>query len=835
MAVNLLSDICGANWTTKYHYYLKVLMRYPKGILLYMLASVALLIVCCRQANAQKAVTSTSVKADIQLIGTVINTSNHPVQQAVIHLNPGNLHVTTDQAGQFRVSLKKDIAYQIRIQVLGYRPVTDQIYIKGLTDSVIKKNWRLQDSVGNLTDVEVTALNRKQQLASAPIKAQILDLSALQGQSASLIELLNKTAGVRIRSTGGLGASNQILLNGFQNKAVRFFKDGIPTDYLGAAFDLGSVPVNLLDRVEIYKGVVPVYLGADALGGAVNLVSKAPVKSFVNASYQFGSFNTHRATLNGIYYNPDGHFFAGLNAYMNYSDNNYGVDVPVTDSLTGATSQIHTRLFHSKFSSYYGEAFAGWKDLFWADLVKLSLTAFDIHKEFPFGSSMDKPFGKAKGNQHSLVGNLLYRKAFLDHRLNWEQFFVASRLHSTTIDTIGGHYDWYGHFIPNSSEEGELSTTGSLAKIHYDYLLSRTGLDFKLNHAHRLYANVIWNRFERKGMDPRGYSFTDGSDVLKVPATYRKIIAALALESTLIPGKLDNNLIGKFYQYTTDATDADYQGHAVHTNNSQSAWGVADGIKLTLTDHSFINLSAETALRLPEQDELFGDGHLKLSNFGLKPERSFNVNLGYKLAIPQKWSLELNGFYRHTKDLILLMPINFIYAQSQNVDEVQGEGLDADLGVFLTSWLQATGNFTYQNLRLKNTGYSTTEGARLKNTPYFFANAGLHGHWQDVFKKNDHLSAYWLFNYVREYYLSYIPKSVEPGGFLGLFGRAGIDARNIIPDQQIHTIGLNYEPAKTAFSLGLEVKDIFNTRIFDQFRIQNPGRSFSVKINYSIH
>ncbi|UAY55401.1 TonB-dependent receptor plug domain-containing protein [Arachidicoccus terrestris] len=810
-------------------------MRYLKSIVSYMLAHLLLLIICCGPANAQTGGASISVNNNIQLIGTVMNASDLPVQQAVIQLNPGNLRVVADRAGQFRVSLKEGIAYQISIQALGYRFVDDRIYIQDQASSVIHKSWLLQDSVGNLTDVEVRALNQKQQLASTPIKAQILDLSTLQGQSASLIELLNRTAGVRIRTTGGLGASNQILLNGFQNKAVRFFKDGIPTDYLGAAFDLGSVPVNLLDHVEIYKGVVPVYLGADALGGAVNLVSKAPRRSFLNASYQFGSFNTHRATLNGIYYNPDGHFFAGLNAYMNYSDNNYGVDVPVTDSLTGATSQIHTKLFHSKFSSYYGEAFAGWKDLSWADLVKLSLTAFDIRKEFPFGSSMDKPFGKAKGRQHSLVGNLLYRKALLDHRLNWEQFFVASRLHSTTIDTISGHYDWYGHFTPNGSEQGELSTTGSLAKIHYDYLLSRTGLDFKLGHAHRLYANVIWNRFRRKGTDPRGYTFSDGGDVLKVPATYRKIIAAVALESTLIPGKLDNNLIGKFYQYTTDATDADYQGHAVHTNNSQSAWGVADGVKFTLSDHSFLNLSAETALRLPEQDELFGDGHLKLSNFGLQPERSFNVNLGYKLAIPRKWSLELNGFYRHTKNLILLMPINFIYAQSQNVDEVQGEGLDADLGVFLTPWLQATGNFTYQNLRLKNTGYNTTEGARLKNTPYFFANAGLHGHWRNVLKKKDHLRAYWLFNYVREYYLSYIPKSVEPGGFLGLFGRAGIDARNIIPDQQIHTIGVNYEPAQAPFSLGLEVKDIFDTRIFDQFRIQNPGRSFSVKINYSIH
>lgn len=331
-----------------------------------------------------------------------------------------------------------------------------------------------------------------------------------------------------------------------------------------------------------------------------------------------------------------------------------------------------------------------------------------------------------------------------------------------------------------------------------------------------------------------GYTFKTGGDVLAVPATYKKLIAGLSLQSEILPHQVENNLIGKFYHYTTDATDADYYGIPVYTKNSRSAWGIADGIKLTLSDYSFINLSAETALRLPEQDELFGDGHLKLSNFELEPERSFNVNLGYAFNKPHKWFLEINGFYRHTKHLILLMPINLIYTQSQNVDEVQGKGLDADLGVFITPWLQATGNFTYQDLRLKNTGYSATEGARLKNTPYFFANTGLHGSWNNLIKKGDHITAYWLFSYVREYYLSYIPKSVEPDGFLGLFGRARIDARNIIPDQQVHTIGLGYEPAHSPFKLGLEVKDLFDTQIFDQFRIQNPGRAFSIKLSYSL-
>ncbi|SEA46363.1 Outer membrane receptor proteins, mostly Fe transport [Arachidicoccus rhizosphaerae] len=807
-------------------------MTFKKGnsitFLNYFALSLVFFCVLIQTASAQQKSKNVLIK------GLIINLQNEPVSDAFIQIAPGNKRMLTDKNGLFSVQLTEEKQYQIFIKATGYQNLSTNFSAVNMQENGQPIAWQLQDSTGELSDVKVNSLNQKQKLATAPIKAQIVDLKAAEGQSVSLIELLNRSAGVKIRTTGGLGASNQILLNGFQNKAVRFFKDGIPTDYLGAAFDLGAVPVNLLDHVEIYKGVVPVFLGADALGGAVNLVSKDVNHSLLNASYQFGSFNTHRATVNGVYYSPKGHFFAGINAYMNYSDNNYKVEVPVTDNETGITSEINTNIFHGKYNSYYGEAFAGFKDLNWADLVKLSITGYNIHRDFPFGATMDKAFGKAKGLQNSLIGSLLYKKSFLDHRLNWEQFFVASRLNSHTVDTAGGHYDWYGNFTANPSEFGELSDMGSLAKLHYDYLLSRTGLAYKISGTQKLSANVVFNQFKRKGADPMGYEFKAGGDVLEVPATYKKLIAGLSLESDLLPNRLQNNLIGKFYHYTTDATDADYYGNPVNTQNSRSAWGIADGIKVTLNNYSFINLSVETALRLPEQDELFGDGHLKLSNFDLQPERSFNLNLGYKIIKPQKWSLEVNGFFRHTNHLILLMPLNLIYSQSQNVDEVKGKGIDADLGVFITQWLQATGNFTYQDLRLKNTGYSATEGARLKNTPYFFANTGLHGSWHNFLKKADFLTAYWLFGYVREYYLSYIPKSVEPDGFLGLFGRARIDARNIIPDQQIHTIGLGYEPAHSPFKLGLEVKDLFDTQIFDQFKIQNPGRSFSIKVSYSL-
>src|SRR5690606_14882056 len=93
-------------------------------------------------------------------------------------------------------------------------------------------------------------------------------------------------------------------LNGFSGKSVKFFLDGIPMDNFGPALSLNNFPSNMAERIEIYKGVVPISLGADALGGAVNIITRSN-SNYLDASYSVGSFNTHQLGLNGAYTNPE--------------------------------------------------------------------------------------------------------------------------------------------------------------------------------------------------------------------------------------------------------------------------------------------------------------------------------------------------------------------------------------------------------------------------------------------------------------------------------------------------------------------------------------------------
>lgn len=59
----------------------------------------------------------------------------------------------------------------------------------------------------------------------------------------------------------------------------------------------------MAERIEVYKGVVPISLGGDALGGAVNIVTKQNMRKYIDASYSIGSFNTHKASFSGRFAN----------------------------------------------------------------------------------------------------------------------------------------------------------------------------------------------------------------------------------------------------------------------------------------------------------------------------------------------------------------------------------------------------------------------------------------------------------------------------------------------------------------------------------------------------
>lgn len=666
------------------------------------------------------------------------------------------------------------------------------------------------------------------------IKIDVLDTKSLRNTSTTLGDAINRMSGIRIRETGGLGSSNSIIINGFTGRAVKYFKDDIPLDYLGESFNVLTLPTTMLDRVEVYKGVLPTNLGADALGGGVNFVTQRNKKKHLELSYEYGSFNTQRFTLNSYLISKNEKYFAGIDGFINHSDNDYKVDAKVVDPETSTLSEKNVRRFHDKFTNGYAEIYGGIRKFSFADELKIGITLTRSKKDQQHGVLMTNPFGEIYIKESVIAPTLHYRKAFLENKLVFTNFNTYSLINSKVVDTCGCAYDWYGNKTLITAREGEVDADGSLANINFKNFINRTFLNYTINTTNSVSFNLVYSNQVRKGSDPYGpvYYFS-GRDILSVPATYKKVVIALGWESKYFKERLTNNFILKNYNFETNGTDggrSSYNEEAV--KNKGTNFGFAEALKYKINEKSFLRAGVENAYRLPEQGEIYGDGQFLLSNFNLKPEKSLNANIGYRYDATNKHYFETNIFYRRTENLIILVPVFMPFSQYNNVNKVRGYGVELDGGYHFANWLNITSNLTYQNLRLfgiTDPAEIFLNEARLRNTPFLFGNISLNFNKNEVFKQDDTFKAYYNYSYTHNYYLANVPKSSEPSN---IFEKPKIDTDLVIPSQNLHSAGIVYSLNKEKINFGLEVRNIFDEKLFDNFKVQKAGRSFYLKIRY---
>lgn len=775
--------------------------------------------------------TSAEAQQRINITGKVLDTQGQAVSGATVMISSLNNQTLTNAQGDFNLSIPSFGNYTVKISSLGFHTIEKEIVVSASNRTF---DFVILEAVNALADVAIVGKTEAQKIKEQAIKSNVIELQEAYNKPTTVTELMNRTAGIRIRQTGGLGSSADVSLNGFQGKSIKYFKDGIPLDYLGEGFGISALPANMLQRIEVYKGVLPVSLGADALGGAVNMISRRPSKKYLETGYEIASFNTHRVNVNGYFTDKTNKWFGGVDAFFNHSDNNYKALVRATDPETRNQYDAVVPLFHNEFTGYFAQAYAGVQNTSWADELRIELSSFANERAQQHPALMTDPYGAVLSKQRSVIPSLNYKKTLFNSRLSVNQFVTLNNVVINRIDTLKGQYDWFGNFTPNPLRTGE-SRQPSNSTINSRNFTSRTNLSFRLDDKHNLEFNTVYVNASRDGVDPLGPRFSGTTiDVLSIKSSYQKLVSSLGLTSNFFNGRLNHVLMGKFFNYSASGVEA-YEARPVFSDEiktvSGTSWGIADAIKYEINTRSLIRFSVEYANRLPDQNELFGDAIFVVPNFNLLPERSLNFNFGYRYNKTSAYTFEANTFYRRTKNLILLVPIQQPYAHFENQENVKGYGVELDGNVYLSNRLIFNANATWQNLRLFDVsladGGAEKNDARLRNTPYLFANAGLNYSMKKI-------KFYGYYSFVREYYLETIPKRLEPSGFLGLGGRANINSLLLIPNQHLLSAGLNYNLLSDRLSLGFESKNILNNYLYDNYRVQRAGRSFHLKLNYII-
>jgi vitamin B12 transporter len=136
----------------------------------------------------------------------------------------------------------------------------------------------------------------------------------------TLADVLYGVNGVEVDPGGGPGSLPVISIQGSEFRHVAVFVDGILINTLGDnVADVGSVPVQMIERVEIIKGPASSVWGS-SLGGVVNVITKGPGSKqmpggTLSASYGTKDTEDYRAETYGNkgnfgYYAYAGHLFS---------------------------------------------------------------------------------------------------------------------------------------------------------------------------------------------------------------------------------------------------------------------------------------------------------------------------------------------------------------------------------------------------------------------------------------------------------------------------------------------------------------------------------------------
>lgn len=755
--------------------------------------------------------------------GKVLFPDGEAMDYATVFLKGTSYSCSTNEKGLYHITAPEG-KYTLVFSSVGFEKIEMPVSIK--PNQRIKQNVKLKPAT-QLAEVIVVGspLNK---VKNSAFNATALNTQELINTTKTLSDALAKAPGMKIRESGGVGSDMTVTMDGFSGKHVKVFIDGVPQEGVGGSFGLNNIPVNFADRIEVYRGVVPVGFGADAIGGVINVVTpRRQRRWFVDASYSFGSFNTHKSYVNFGQTLSSG-FKYEINAFQNYSDNDYWVDSPVEDFATGAINRKkpeHVKRFNDTYHNEAVIAKLGFVNKPWADRLLIGFNYSHMYKEIQTGVRQEIVYGQKHRHGHSLMPSLEYGKRNLfANGLDVSFNANYSRNITTNVDTASVKYNWRGE-TDRLNSPGEQSFR-ILKSINNNWSAAFTA-NYRLGENHVFTINDVFNAFNRLN-----------EDLLTTPPSkdefYKvssKNIAGISYRYTP-NAKLDFSVFGKQYHQYVSGPVATSSVQDVYKLTSRSIDCLGYGASGTWFMPLGFQLKAsyEKAYRLPTIEEMFGDEDLEVGDMSLRPEASHNVNLNlsYNATFGSNTVYVEAGFiYRDTRDYIqrniLALSGGKSAATYVNYGKVDTRGFSVSARYSFSNWLSVGGNFTQMNVR---DNMPTSQGGstpnlsyreRMPNLPYIFADSDINFYWHGLGHKGNVLTVTYDNQYTHKF----------------CYYTANIGSDNsdyIVPNQFAHNLTVSYGIKNGRYNLSIECRNFTNARLYDNFSLQKAGRAFYGKI-----
>ena len=735
-----------------------------------------------------------------------------PLIGADIYLKELKKGANADAQGNYYLKGIPEGNYTIIGSYLGYQTFSRKIYLKGQE----RLDISLKEQAEEISGVTVSGKSIAHQKKEESMPVTVIDMSNMRGTVSNVQDILAKTVGVTLRTSGGVGSSSRISVRGLEGKRIGFFIDELPmteqTDYL----DINDIPVDMIDRIEIYKGVVPARFGGSSLGGAINIVIREYPDKYADLSYGYESFKTHKAQ--GVFkrnLKARGLVF-GIGGGYTTSDNNYTFDSPYREGLRITRN-------HDKYRKYIiGGSFKAKK--WWFDEVEFEPVVVKTYKEIQ-GIEYDIREAHSESLMAGLA-NKLNKDNFLTEGLNFDMFNGLVLTKMNFIDKATRRYEWDGTSYPTPSRYGgevgyNFPSDSDDQKLSF---INKTNLEYIINERHSFNFNSVFSI--AKGTPKDELKTLSLGKQVNFDSRMHSWVSGLTYDLRSLNDIFLNSLTVRYYQYTMHTQMAPlFVPGKYDIDLQKNNWGVNNAMRYRFLPSLMGKLSAGYEVRIPSENELLGDGISVVPSADLLPERNASANLGLLFDLtgkhPTNAQIEMNFFYMYLQDMIRYTA-GLIGAQYQNFGEMRTLGVEFEAKADVLPSLYAYVNTTYQDLRdtrdyePASTVPNPTKYKRMPNIPYLMANAGIEFHRENLFGgsgQNTRLFADVAF--VEEYFYDFELTQLQ---------------KRRIPRSTTIDIGFEHSFLNNKLFISGKLRNVTNEKTLSEFNRPLPGINGGVKI-----
>lgn len=237
-------------------------------------------------------VSSLAVFGQVGTIKGEITSSNEGLEFVNIQIKGTSIGTITDMYGRYRLENVPYGQHSIVVSFIGYE---SQDLVVELTEinRYLQLDFTLKEHQEFLDRVVITGTRTDKRQIESPVIVNVVDHTTLNNvQACNLSEGLKFQPGLRVETDCQTCNYTQLRMNGLGGGYSQILINGRPVfSPLTGLYGMEQIPANMIDRIEVVRGGGSALYGSSAIGGTVNVITRAPKNSSYEANYTYQNIN----------------------------------------------------------------------------------------------------------------------------------------------------------------------------------------------------------------------------------------------------------------------------------------------------------------------------------------------------------------------------------------------------------------------------------------------------------------------------------------------------------------------------------------------------------------